>query len=296
MRVLIIGYGDVAQRWAKAFARHAALSSSRHRHSWCALVRRPEAAAAVRQAGGVPIYGDLEDFRKLRRIAGVADTVYYLAPPPNTGVDDPRLRRALAALRSVKRFVYVSTTGVYGDCGGDWVSEARPVNAQSPRAKRRVAAERLVLAWQRRQRLRASRLRVPGIYANDRLPVERIRAGTAALRDTEDGYSNHIHAEDLARIVWLAGFRAAPARAYNTIDAAQLKMGQWFDLVADHFALPRPPRASAAEIQARVTPELWSFMRESRRLSNARMLHELRVRLRYPTPDAALRERKAIAP
>ncbi len=294
MRVLIIGYGDVAQRWANAYAGHAAFGGAGHR--WCALVRRAEGAAAVRQAGGVPIYGDLEDFRKLRRLAGVADTVYYLAPPPNTGADDPRLRRAVAALRGVKRFVYVSTTGVYGDCGGDWVSETRPVKAQSARAKRRVAAERLVLRWQRRCSVRTSRLRVPGIYANDRLPVDRIRAGTAALREADDGYSNHIHADDLARIVWLAGFRAAPARAYNTIDNAQLKMGQWFDLIADHFGLPRPPRASAAAIQAQVSPELWSFMRESRRLSNVRMAQELRVRLRYPTPEIALAERTGHAP
>jgi nucleoside-diphosphate-sugar epimerase len=233
--------------------------------------------------------------------------VLHLAPPPGDGLDDPRMKRWLAAAASRTptgrerkskllprklRNVYVSTTGVYGDCAGARISETQRTRPTNARAQRRVAAE---------TRLRHSHhhrftiLRAPGIYAAERLPVERLRAGTAALTGEDDVFTNHIHADDLARAVWLAAFRGRPNRVLNIVDDGELKMGEYFDQVADATGLPRPPRLPRSELRAAVSPMLYSFMSESRRIENARMKRELRLRLRYPSPAHFLRTMKPAA-
>ena len=179
--------------------------------------------------------------------------------------------------------MYISTSGVYGDCGGAWVSETAPLNAKSPRAARRVDAERQVRDWAIRNRVCASILRVPGIYAAERLPLERLQAGSPAMIAAEDSYSNHIHADDLARISVAAMRRGKPCRVYHATDDDEMKMGDYFDAVADAYQFPRPPRVSRAQAQSSVSAMMWSFMNESRRLTNQRMKRELKVKLRYPT-------------
>ena len=283
-RILIVGSGDVALR---------ALPWLTRRFRVYALARHAESAAALRAAGAVPLVGDLDDRRSLRRLAGVADAVLHFAPPPASGEGDPRTKRLLAALGSGKSLphgvIYISTTGVYGDCGGARVDETRPCNAQTARGRRRVDAERRLRAFCRRSRVRVALLRAPGIYAADRLPLDRLQRGDPVLRADEDVHTNHIHADDLARIACLALFRAPAARAYNASDDSGMKMGDYFDAVADAFALPRPPRLSRAEIATRLSPLTLSFMGESRRLDNRRLKRELRLRLRYPTVADGLR-------
>ncbi len=179
--------------------------------------------------------------------------------------------------------VYISTSGVYGDCGGERVAETRPVRPHNDRAKRRVDAERRLRIWAGRSGRRITLLRAPGIYAQDRMPEARVRQGLPALMPAEDIYTNHIHAEDLARLAVIALFRGRPNRVYNAVDDSGLKMGDWFDVVADHLGLPRPPRQTRAEVMAAVTPAMRTFLSESRRLTNARIKQELRYRLLYPT-------------
>lgn len=280
------------------------------RATWLGLARSAATAHEMRGAGILPIMGDLDRRTSLQRagaMARSANAVLHLAPPPGDGLDDPRMRRWLAAaaakpvprrekkskLRPQKlRNVYVSTTGVYGDCAGDRISETRRTRPANARAKRRVAAE---------ARLRHSHhdrftiLRAPGIYAAERLPVERLRAGTAALSASDDVFTNHIHADDLARAVWLATFRGRPNRVFNIVDDGELKMGEYFDQVADATGLPRPPRMPRAELARTVSPMLYSFMSESRRIENSRMKRELRLRLRYPTPAQFLSTMKPAA-
>jgi nucleoside-diphosphate-sugar epimerase len=169
------------------------------------------------------------------------------------------------------------------------VDESRPCNAQTARGQRRVDAERRLRDFCRRTGVRVALLRAPGIYAADRLPLERLQRGDPVLVADEDVHTNHIHAEDLARIACLALFRAPAARAYNASDDSGMKMGDYFDAVADAFALPRPPRLGRAEIATRLSPLTLSFMGESRRLDNRRLKRELRVRLRYPTIADGLR-------
>ncbi|GAB3242756.1 NAD-binding protein [Chitinimonas naiadis] len=280
---MIVGCGDVVRR---------ALPWLQRRFQIYALCRSEQQAQTLRQLGVRPIQGDLDQPASLQRLVGIAEYVLHSAPPPNQGEDDNRSKHLLAALGQAailaRGLCYISTTGVYGDCGGDLLDETRPLNPQSARAWRRVAAEQRLRAYGKRQRCRVSIVRAPGIYAADRLPTERLRSGTPALQADVDGYSNHIHADDLAHACCLALFRGKPGRTYHACDDSDWKMGDWFDRVADAFALPRPPRLSAEDAQATVSPALWSFMRESRRLSNARLKGELRLRLGYDTPQVLL--------
>jgi nucleoside-diphosphate-sugar epimerase len=103
------------------------------------------------------------------------------------------------------------------------------------------------------------------------------------LRDEDDVYTNHIHADDLARACVAALLRGAPQRVYHASDDSELKMGEYFDLAADLAGLPRPPRIAREQAAQQLGPMLLSFMSESRRLDNRRLKHELRLRLRYPT-------------
>ena len=255
-----------------------------------ALVRDPSRHSGLRALGVTPLLGDLDDRASLSRIAGLADAVLHFAPPPNNGVLDTRTRNLLSALSQgrgrrgglPRRMVYISTSGVYGDCGGAWVSETHPLNSTSPRSQRRVDAEMQIRDWARRNRVNAGILRVPGIYAADRLPLSRIQQGTPGIIASEDGYTNHIHADDLARISVAALQRGKTCRVYHASDDSQLRMGEYFDEVADAFGLPRVPRISRAEAQRVLSPMLLSFMNESRRLTNQRMKRELKVQLSYP--------------
>lgn len=278
-RLLIVGSGDVALR---------AIPLLRKGYRVFALVRDPARGAALRALGAIPLPGDLDDRTSLSRIAGLADAVLHLAPPPDSGALDTRTRNLLSVLSQgsgslPKRLVYISTSGVYGDCGGAWVSEIRPIHSTSARSQRRADAETQIRAWAKNNRVNASILRVPGIYAAERLPLNRLQQGTPGIIDSEDSYTNHIHADDLARISVAALQRGKMCRVYHACDDSELKMGEYFDRVADALGLPRVPRVSRAEAQQVLSPTLLSFMNESRRLTNQRMKKELKVKLAYPT-------------
>lgn len=195
-----------------------------------------------------------------------------------------------AACRAQIRLVYASTSGVYGDCGGAWIDETRPVRPDNARAKRRVSAETQLRRATRRGVLSASIVRIPGIYAGNRLPLARLHKGTPALTAADDVYTNHIHADDLAAILVLAIRRARPQRVVHASDDSDLRMGDYFDLVADAFGLPRAPRVSREQAEAQLEPMMLSFMRESRRLQNTRLRDEMRYALRYPSIDDFLRD------
>jgi nucleoside-diphosphate-sugar epimerase len=269
-RLLIAGFGDIARR---------ALDC---------LERRFEVARLSRAHGF-----DLDRPESLSLPA--ADALLHCVPPPAEGGADPRTANLLAALEKGRilpaRIVYVSTSGVYGDCAGARVDESRPLAPQTDRARRRLDAERQLEFWCGNGGTSLVVLRVPGIYAADRLPLERLRAGTPVLRAEDDVYTNHIHADDLAAILCRALEPDAPAGVYNASDDTEMKMGDWFDLVADALGLPRPPRIPRSGAARAVPPDLMSFMNESRRLENRRLKSSLGVRLRYPTVHEGLRPR-----
>lgn len=285
-RVLIIGCGDVGQRAAQV------LGAGR-RARLLALTSTASNAAALRGQGITPLVGNLDRPADLQRLAGLASRVLHLAPPPSEGQadwhTDPRTRalvRILARRSPPMSLVYGSTTGVYGNCEGRWVDESAPTRPLTPRAWRRVDAEASVHWLGRALGVRSSVLRIPGIYAPDRAggtPQERLRRGTPVLRSEDDVYTNHIHADDLARACVLALWRGKPRRTVNVVDDTELKMGDYFDFAADLYGLPRPPRVARDAAGDQLPLVLLSFMSESRRLRNQRMKTELGLRLRYPT-------------
>jgi nucleoside-diphosphate-sugar epimerase len=286
--LLIAGCGDVGLRVVRALCRGAG-------HGWriLALTSSPQRVPALRAAGVVPLLGDLDAPQTLARLAGVADALLHLAPPRAAGYADLRtwhLLRALARHGRVRRIVYASTSGVYGDCGGARIDETRALRPRTERAQRRSDAEVCVRWYGRALDARASILRVPGIYAADRDggdPRERVVRGAPVLAPQDDVYTNHIHADDLARACIAALQRGAPQRVYHACDDTEMKMGDYLDWVADRHGLSRPPRITRAQAAGRLNATTLSFLDESRRLDNRRLKRELRLRLRYPTVQSA---------
>jgi nucleoside-diphosphate-sugar epimerase len=278
-RILIIGCGDIGMRL---------LPLLRQRFRVFAVTSQASRCGELRAAGAIPVVADLDQSDSLMRLGRLASIIVHLAPPQPSGSTDLRTRRLSAILPEHATLVYVSTSGVYGDCGGVLFDETRTVNPQNPRAQRRVDAEQTLRAWAQRSGSRLAILRVPGIYAANRLPLERLRKALPALRADDDVYTNHIHADDLARIVVVALTRALPLRIYHAADDSQLKMAEYFDAVAAAFGLAPPPRLARAELKNAVTPAMWSFMAESRRLCNRRIKAEWGLQLRYPEVPAAL--------
>lgn len=262
-----------------------------------ALTSSPERCDGLRHRGITPLVGDLDRPTTLRRLAGLAQRVLHLAPPPGEGWTDPRTRALAQALRRrapPQALVYGSTSGVYGDCQGQVAIETRATDPDTPRATRRLDAESVVRFLGRSAGVRGSILRIPGIYAPDReggTPRTRLEKGTPVLRPEDDVYTNHIHADDLARACIAALWRARAQRVVNVNDDTRLKMGDYFDLAADLYGLARPPRIGRGEARARLPLSLLSFMGESRQLDNTRLKRELRLRLAYPTVLEGLRER-----
>lgn len=284
-RVLLVGCGDVGLRVARALAGRVRL---------LALTSTIERVPALRARGITPLRGNLDRPASLWRLGGLGTRVLHLAPPPERGQLDLRTQALLTVLRRrtpPQSLVYGSTSGVYGDCQGELVSEIRAVNPATARAQRRVDAENRVRHLGRASAVRVSMLRIPGIYAPDRVdgtPRGRLLKRTPVLQASDDVYTNHIHADDLARACVLALWRGRRGRIYNVNDDAQLKMGDYFDLAADLFGLPRPPRVPRDLAQAQLPLMLLSFMGESRRLDNRRLKQELRLTLRYPSVHQGL--------
>ncbi|MBQ0958972.1 NAD(P)H-binding protein [Ideonella sp. 4Y11] len=279
--LLIVGCGDVGMRVLRLLAGR-----------WRVLALTSQAArtAELRSAGATPLIADLDQPASLWRLAGLADAVLHLAPPPGSGREDPRTRHLLQALarcgQRPRVLVYGSTTGVYGDAGGALFDETRPVAPSTERAWRRVDAERALRAagrcgW------RVALLRIPGIHAADRVGgsvLDRVRQGRPLLRPEDDVFTNHIHADDLARACVAALWRGGPQRAYHITDGVDCLMGEWYDQAADLAGLPRLPRVSRDDMARTASPMSLSFMGESRRLRNERMRAELGVEPRHQTP------------
>lgn len=257
-----------------------------------ALTSSSQRIPELRAQNITPLVGNLDDSSTLRRLAGLATRVIHLAPPKNADplvTNDLRTRALLEALRLrglPRSMAYGSTSGVYGDCSGKLVSETQAVNPQTPRARRRVHAEGLLRQFGRATGTPIHLLRIPGIYAPDReggTPRGRLLRGTPVLTPDHDVYTNHIHADDLARAMLAALWRGKPQRVTNASDDTELKMGDYFDLAADLYGLPRPERLSPVAAKVQLPAMMLSFMGESRRLNNWRMKHELGLALRYPT-------------
>ena len=254
-----------------------------------ALTSSASRVSELRQQGITALTGNLDEPASLRRLAGIATHVIHMAPPPLQGRNDPRTRALVQALMlrsSPQSVVYGSTSGVYGDCDGARIDETQVMNPQTDRAQRRVDAEAWLNAWGSRGFPRIHVLRIPGIYALDReggTPRERLQRHTPVLQASDDVFTNHIHADDLARAAVLSMWRGKTLRPLHVSDDSDMLMGDYMDMAADLWQLPRPPRINRAQAQTALPAMALSFMSESRRMHNQRLKNELRMKLRYPT-------------
>ncbi len=254
------------------------------------LVRNPSSAKRLSELGIEPLCADL-DQSPLPAPPSLGKRVFYFAPPPSSGQTDPRMRRFLASLPGTgdpRRIVYISTTGVYGDCRGAWVDETRPVAARADRARRRLDAENALREWGRDSGGELVILRVAGIYGPGRLPLARLRQGLPLIRQSEAPYSNRIHAHDLVRVCIAAMDRASAGEVFNVSDGHPTTMTDYFNRVADLAGLPRPPTIPLEGAEAELSPGMISYVRESRRLDNRKLREGLGIELRYATLEKGL--------
>lgn len=281
--VLIVGCGDIGERVAR-------LERSEGR-AVAGLVRSEKSARRLRAAGIQPITVDLDAPVSLNILPVKDALIYYFAPPSGTGITDPRIENFVSILGPSNlpvRVILISTTGVYGDCAGEWVTEDRPPNPQADRARRRFAAEMTLKQWSEKNHVSTVILRVPGIYGRGLLPEKRLRSGAPVLREEDSPYSNRIHADDLARACFIAGHHDNPGAIYNVSDGHPTTMTDFFFRVADLLGIPRPPVVTRAQARRELGEEMLSYLAESKRIDNRRLREELGVELMYPDLDAGL--------
>jgi len=282
-KVVIIGCGDVGVRVARLVQGRGGQVA--------ALARSDAAAARLRGYGIDPVPGDLDELASLASLPVAGKLVFYLAPPPGGGPLDTRMRNFCTALdreRAPARVVYVSTSGVYGDCGGAWVTEETPVNPQTSRARRRLDAESVLLEWAKPRGVAVVILRVTGIYGPGRLPLARLQQGHPVLCEAESPPTNRIHADDLALVCVAAAEKGEDGEVFNVSDGHPGTMTQYFNAVADLLGLPRPPQVTMDEAREVMTPLMLSYLTETRRMDNRRMLERLGITLRYPDLESGL--------
>lgn len=282
MKGLIIGCGYLGKRVAAHYL---------HRGERISGLVRSESSRRELIRMGISCLALDVDTAPLRGLEPGGTRLFYFLPPPGEGETDPRiryLRTACEAEGNPRRILYLSTTGVYGDCNGESVDETRPVNPVAPRALRRWDAEQRFRAWRAAAGFELIILRVAGIYGPGRLPLERIRRGLPLIRPEEAPWTNRIHVDDLVRVCVAAMEKGRDGEVYNVSDGSPGTMTDYFNRIADKAGLPRPPLISMEEGDRKLSPGMMSYMRESRRLDNRKMLEALGVELRYPNLDAGL--------
>lgn len=283
--IFIVGCGDIGSLLAANWRDRGA--------NVTALVRSEAARLRLQGLGLNTVDGDLDQAETLDGLSLADSILYYLAPPPQQGEGDARIRHFLTALRPghfPRRIIYISTSGVYGDSGGAWVDEHSTPNPQTARACRRLDAETALRCFGKEHNIAVIILRVGGIYGPGRLPRERLEKGLPVLNEGECGYTNRIHAEDLVKVLLLAAEKGQDGGIYNVSDGHPGNMTQYFNAVADALGLPRPPSLPMTEAKLRLSPAMLSYLTESRRMDNHRLLHDFELQLQYPDLTAGLAE------
>jgi len=276
--IMIIGCGDIGRRVASGYQQSSV--------SLRGLVQSQSSADFLSTLSIRPIRADLDDPDSLNSITYQDDLVFYFAPPPSTGREDSRMANWLASLKTnnlPKKVVLISTTAVYGDSGGDWITEQSTIAPGTDRGLRRFDAEQRLTKWAEANRVDYVILRVPGIYGPNRLPRQRLEEARPVLNEVECGFTNRIHSDDLAMICQLAAQRAKSGEIFNVSDGHPSTMTDWFNQVADFLQLPRPPQISMQEAEQVMTAGMLSYLKESRRIDNAKMLADLKIDLAYKT-------------
>lgn len=291
--ILISGCGDIGKRVARLI-----LAQSREQVIVHGLTRNKDTARDLENLGIQPVIVDLDDPATLKNLPSKDTTVFHLAPPPNDGqgenrTKDPRFRALLEAFNHSgfpKKVVLLSTTAVYGDCQGEWVDETAEISPQTDRGRRRLDAELALRDWAEENNVSYVILRVSGIYGPGRLPIERLKKSLPILREDLAPFSNRIHQDDLAMVCVAAGERAPSGAIYNVCDGHPSTMSHYFKSIATALDLPAPPEINREQAEKQLSAGMLSYLSESRRLSNKKMLDELGVTLKYPDLAAGLKD------
>lgn len=275
MNIWIVGCGDIGRRVASLYQKDNIDAR--------ALVSSAASASQCQQLNLDTLIYDLDADNPLDSQAFENAQLFYFVPPPKTGVEDTRLQKFLSRVTQLpKKIVLISTTGVYGDSQGEWIDEDFTLNPVADRAKRRLSAENTLKNWAKRYQKEFVILRVPGIYAKDRLPLQRLKKGLPVVNEAEAGWTNRIHADDLAKICKRAMEIKPASTVYNTTDGSPSTMTDYFNQIADFAGLPRPPQISMEQAVATLSKGMVSYLKESRRISNDRLIRELGIELEYP--------------
>jgi nucleoside-diphosphate-sugar epimerase len=280
--ILIIGCGGIGKHVASLYQQQSS--------KVYALSHSKENQQALAAHDINVLAGNLDEPDTLPPLPSKAALVYYFAPPPSEGVTDEWARNFIQAVGEEypARLVYISTTGVYGDQQGGWVDENTPVNPQTDRSRRRLDAEQAFRAWGKQHEISVVILRVAGIYGPNRLPIDAVIQGRPVVRAVEAPMSNRIHSEDLAHICVAAMEKGKAGAIYNVCDGQESTMSHYFNAIADQMNVPRPPEISWAEAQGTLSPAMLSYLAESRRVDNSKMMEELEITLLYPTLEEGL--------
>ena len=273
--ILIAGCGYLGQRLVLELGAKPQITG---------LVKTAQTAEALVQQGISPMIRDL-DQPLVTPLEGWRQ-IYYFAPPPSQGQQDTRMTHFLRALDTGSgdiRLVYLGTTGVYGDCSGAWVDESQPVRPTADRALRRLHAEQQLKQWRSDTGNEVVFLRVAGIYGPGRLPLERLRQRKPMIAAEHAPWTNRIHVDDLVQVCMVAMERGREGEVYNVSDGQPGNMSDYFNQVADATGLPRPPLIAPEDAAGQLSAGLRSYLAESRRIDNRKMLEELGIKLKYPT-------------
>jgi nucleoside-diphosphate-sugar epimerase len=282
--VLIVGCGDIGVRVARLIRARGGLVT--------AVSRSYSSEARLEEFGLKVVPGNLDDLSALDKLDTTGKLVFYLAPPPGGGPFDSRMRNFCEVVgkdRAPAKVVYVSTSGVYGDCGGEWVTEETPINPQTSRAQRRADAEATLQAWGKVHHVPVVILRVTGIYGPGRLPLARVQQGHPILLEEESPPTNRIHADDLAQVCLKAAEKAVGGEIFNVSDGQPGTMTQYFNAASDMLGLPRLPQINMEEAKQVMNPMMLSYLAETRRMDNRKMVEQLGVTLDYPDLESGLK-------
>lgn len=274
--VLIIGCGDTGRRLAAVYRGEG--------REVAGVVRSARSAEALKALGITALRTDL-DADDLPNLPSKNALLFYFAPPVDVGKDDVRIERLLEHLELTglpARFLYMSTSGVYGDCQGRWIDEDEPLKPSTYRAQRRIAAEEAVQRWCGARGIPWVVLRVPAIYGPGRLLTERLKSGMPTVRPAECSYTNRIHSHDLTRVCHAAMEQAPASAVYNVSDGKPSTITDYLFQLAELTGMPKPPLISMQDAERMLSPSIMSFLKESKRLRNDKLLADLKFTLSYP--------------
>jgi nucleoside-diphosphate-sugar epimerase len=280
MNTWIIGCGDIGRRVSALYDNQIIQG----------LIQSEASQFACEQANIKTTRINLDDAYHFTSEQFKDANIFYFAPPPPIGKTDSRLETFLKTIEGQpKRIVLISTTGIYGDSKGEWIDENTPTNPKADRAHRRLSAEHALQGWANNHNKEYMILRVPGIYAKDRLPLSRLKKGLAVVNESEAGWTNRIHADDLAQACKAAMHCEYKNQIINVTDGNPSSMTDYFNQVADYADLPRAPQISMKEAEKSLSEGMVSYLKESRRIKNDKMLNTLKIKLEYPNLKSALK-------